>query len=259
MVRINRRASFGFAVAVCIVLGFAARLTGQQESSESEIAPDLRSPTAERYRQRHLSANQKAVDSFYQRNLPPGFVFTYHASNLKITRVAPTYVLQLPPEETHGLAKTALLKLARTRGKKTNCEIQFRVERHDDAALVRQKLKLYKGVLHDIEAAYTRLNLKHLCRGVSLADCSMVKGTAGEAAQEFLATRKILGEKIEVTPLYRIGTLYLYPLRNQCIPDSYDWYVTNETVPLGALLLPLEAAEEVQIILRNMEQLKLWR
>ncbi len=237
-----------------MVVAFSARLTGQGETNPGEKL----SPTAERYRARQLSANEKAIESFYHRNLPPGFRFTYKDANLTISRIAPAFVLQLPPEDTRNLAKAPLLQLARNRGKKIVCALQFRVERHDDVALVRQKLLLFKRARTDIEAAYTRLNLKHLCRGISLAKCSALAGNAGKNAREFMTTRKILGEKIEVTPLYRIGTLYLYPLRNQCVPDGDDWYVTNETVPLGALLLPLEAAEEVQIILRNMEQLKLW-
>ncbi len=160
--------------------------------------------------------------------------------------------------EVSLLSKSALLTLARRVGRKTQCRIEFVAERHDDVAIIRQKIRLYKETRRDIEQAYARLKVRHLCRRQSVQECSLETGKAGEAAKEYLTTRQILIDKLEITPLYRIGTLYLYPKKNQCLPAKNDWYLTNTLVPEGTQLLPLEAREEVGIVLRNLDQLKLW-
>ncbi len=136
--------------------------------------------------------------------------------------------------------------------------MEFLVERHDDIALIRQKVRLFKEIRADIAKAYDRLRLKHVCRGWTALECSLTQGAGRDAALEYLTTRKILAEKLEVTPVYRIGTLYLYPKKNQCVLPAHDWYVTNTLFPENARMLPFEAGEEVEIILRNMLQLTLW-
>lgn len=152
-----------------------------------------------------------------------------------------------------------LLKVARKKGTKTDCKINFLIERHDDTVLVRQKIRLYKEIRRDIEKTYDRLKLRHLCAGLSVTECSIGTGRARDAAQEYLTTRSILADKLEVTPLYRIGTLYLYPKKNQCVLRETDWYVANSLVSESARLFPFEAGEEIDIILRNMRQLQLWQ
>ena len=231
-----------------MVLAIGARLHGQQETS----------PIAERYRKRQLTANERAAESFFRRNLPPGWSFLIEKHAIILTRKAPAYVVLKPTEESRYLAKPALLTYAKNNGALTNCTIAFRSERHDDTAIVRQKVRLFKEIRRDTEAAYDRLRLKFLCGSQSVQHCAIGSGNAAEAAQEYLTTRRILTEKLEVTPLYRIGTLYLYPLKNQCVPEEHDWYMVNSQIPAGALMMPHEAREEIEILLRNIEQLKFW-
>lgn len=138
------------------------------------------------------------------------------------------------------------------------CSIEFLTERHDDAVLVRQSIRQYKTIRADIAAAYAQLNLKHRCAEKTPSECAAEKGDSGDAAREFLRTRKILNQKLAVTPLYRIGTLYLYPKKDQCVLPTLDWYVENAVVKESTRLLPFEAAEEIALIFRNLETLRLW-
>ncbi|MBX3722922.1 MAG: hypothetical protein KF713_13865 [Turneriella sp.] len=213
---------------------------------------------AERERRRKLSANEKAMQAFFERNLPPGWKFTAAEKTLTLTREAPVYLFNIPSDELRILSKPALLTLAKQKGKKTACSMQFKIERHDDIAIVRQRVRLYKEIRADIDKAYNRLNLKHLCRGWTPVECSLTQGQGRKPALEFLATRNILIQKLELTPVYRLGTLYLYPQRNQCVLPQHDWYISNMLFTDTTRLLPLEAGEEIEIILRNMQQLTLW-
>ncbi len=216
------------------------------------------SALAERHRKRKLSANERAVEDFFTRNLPPGWTFQFEDRLLSLERLAPVFILSRTDAEASLLSKAALLALARSSGQRVRCRIEFTAERHDDAALVRQKIRLYQEIRRDVDQAYTRLNLRHLCQSQTVQECSLEMNKKGEAAKEYLVTRQILADKLEITPLYRIGTLYLYPKKNQCVPRNEDWYLTNTQVPENSQFLPLEAHEEAQVVLRNLEQLKLW-
>lgn len=240
-------------------------MAGQVQSSANtpsgkDEVDELRqytSPTAERVRQRRLSANQKAAESFLKRHLPLGWDFTASEKRISLLRIAPVYTLAVAREDYLTASKAVLLTRAKKSGKRHECRLEFHVERHDDAALIRQKLRLYNEIRRDINSTYDRLKLKHLCSGTTVAECKSMKGPAGEAAAEYLTTRQILLEKLEVTPFYRIGTLYLYPLKNQCVTAERDWYFTNIEYPESEAIFPLEAREEIELILRNLEQLKL--
>lgn len=228
------------------------------ESVTAPAAQGKKSALAERHRKRKLSANERALEEFFLRNLPPGWSFTFADRLLSLSRIAPVYILPQSDAEVSLLSKSALLTLARRVGAKTDCRIEFIAERHDDVAIVRQKIRLYKEIRLDIKQAYTRLNLRHLCASITVRECAVGSGSAAEAAREYLTTRQTLLDKLELTPFYRIGTLYLYSKKNQCVPAKNDWYLTNSLVPEGVQFLPLEAREEVEIILRNLDQLKLW-
>jgi len=220
--------------------------------------PQTRPNLAERIRQRHLTANEKALERFFQRSLPPGWVFNGNEKQLTLKRQAPVYLINIPSDEARNLSKGTLLTLAKKNGRKIDCTITFKLERHDDIALVRQKVRLFKEIRKDITRAYERLNLKRLCQGIPAVECSLSTGPARDAAIEFLGTRQILTQKLEITPLYRIGTLYLYPLKDQCVTPRDDWYVTNQLVKETDRIMPFEAGEELEIIFRNLEQVKLW-
>lgn len=189
--------------------------------------------------------------------MPPGWKFSADEKTLSLRRLAPVYLLKVAREDYLTQSKPVLLARAKKEGNKTDCSINFRVERHDDAALVRQKLRLYAGIRHGIEEAYERLALRRHCTNDEIEDCTKKPGVPGEAAKEYLTTRRILAQKLEATPFYRIGTLYLYPLKNQCVTSNLDWYYLNETYPATESFFPLEAREEIEIILRNLQQLKL--
>lgn len=243
-----------------------ALLSGQVQSSpalEEELhsATPARtaSPLAERLRQRQISANVKAAEKFFERNLPPGWLFAVTEQQVALWRIAPVFTMAVPPEDYLVYSKGRLLARAKATGKRHDCRIEFSVERHDDPALMRQKLRLYHEIRRDIDAAYERLHLKRLCAGMELEACAIGQNRAARAAQEFLATRRILLQKLEVTPFYRIGTLYFFPLKNQCVTPEHDWYFTNTEYPAGEDIFPLEAREEIGIILRNLAELKLWQ
>lgn len=234
---------------------------GQAESFANADGPlpaeKPRSAVAERIRQRQLSANARAAERFFERNLPPGWRFSLSETQLELRRLAPVFTLRVQPVDYLTLTKHALLARAKATGKRHNCTIEFKIERHDDNALIRQKLRLYNEIRRDIENTYTRLKLRQRCAGMTLDACAKVPGPTGEAAAEFLATRSILTSKLEITPLYRIGTLYLFPQKNQCVTAELDWYFTNSEYPAGEAIFPLEAREEIEVILKNLEQLKL--
>lgn len=235
--------------AVCIVVPFCATLHSQ---------PQTRPNIAERLRQRKLSANEKALESFFNRNLPPGWVSDFTDKSLTLRRQAPVYLLDIPPIDYRTTSKPAMMVLAKKQGRKIECAIRFVLERHDDIAIVRQRVRLFKEIRADIQKAYDRLNLKHLCSGWTPVECSLTQGRGRDPALEFLTTRQILSEKLEVTPLYRIGTLYLYPQKNQCVHPKFDWYVKNTLIKDTDHILPFEADEEIDLILRNLEQVRLW-
>lgn len=243
-----------------MVLASLSRLPGQPQTIATDGDTQRVSPSvvSERHRKRKLSANERALEEFFLRNLPPGWGFRFEDRLLTVSRTAPVYILPVTDAEVSLLSKAALLTLARRTGKKTDCRIEFIAERHDDVAIIRQKIRLYKEIRRDIEQAYVRLNLRHLCQRQSVQECSIETNKAGDAAKEYLTTRQILIDKLEITPFYRIGTLYIYPKKDQCLPAKNDWYMTNTQVPEGTQFLPLEAREEVEIVLRNLEQLKLW-
>jgi len=250
-----------------MVLASLSRLPGQPQTTSPPAPLSIKwrggeplrgDGVAERHRKRKLSANERALEEFFLRNLPPGWKFQFEGHLLSVMRIAPVFILQQSDAEVSLLSKAALLKLGREKGEKLECRIDFTAERHDDVAIVRQKIRLYKEIRRDIELAYVRLNLRHLCQRQSVQECSLETNKTGEAAKEYLTIRQILIDKLELTPLYRIGTLYLYPKKNQCLPAKNDWYMTNTQVGEGTQFLPLEAREEVEIVLRNLEQLKLW-
>lgn len=220
--------------------------------------PQTRPGLAERVRQRHLSANDKALERFFARNLPLGWKFELQGKSLILGRNAPAYLLNLPTDEYRNLSKYAALTLAKKTGRKIDCSITFRLERHDDLALVRQKVRLFKEIRAAITAAYDQLRLRYVCRHWTPVECSLTHGAGREAALEYLTTRDILTKKLEVTPLYRIGTLYLYPQKDQCVTAAGDWYVTNKLIRETDRILPLEAGEEIEIILKNLEQVRLF-
>ncbi|HMY10813.1 MAG TPA: hypothetical protein PKG67_01365 [Turneriella sp.] len=241
------------------------RVTGQVESShpgpehsasETEILM-RQSPVGERIRQRTLSANVKAAERFFTRHLPAGWKFTTSERQVLLRRVAPVYALAVEPQDYLTSSKSTLLKRAKTSGKRKDCIMEFKVERHDDDALMRQKLRLYKEIRRDTARAFDRLALKRLCGTVTPEACAKLPGQAGTAAQEFMSIRAILEDKLEAVPLYRIGTLYLFPLKHQCVTAKLDWYTINSEYPAGESIFPLEAREEIEVILRNLEQLKL--
>jgi len=215
------------------------------------------STVGERIRQRTLSANVKAAELFFTRHLPPGWKFTASEKQVLLLRVAPVYALAVEPQDYLTHSKATLLQRAKSSGKRKNCTIEFRVERHDDDALMRQKLRLYKEIRRDTSRAFDRLALKRLCGTLTPEACAKLPGPAGEAAQEFVVTRAILEDKLEAVPLYRIGTLYLFPLKHQCVTANLDWYTINSEYPASESLFPLEAREEIEVILRNLEQLQL--
>ncbi|MBV6493750.1 MAG: hypothetical protein LDLANPLL_01773 [Turneriella sp.] len=263
--------NFGFR-KFCIVVSFFFFVYSQPQTNlyantKKQILPIVaqaqpdetyNSPLAERIRESYLSANERALEHFFKKNLPPQWKSIANKTILTLKRKAPVYILPntytVPPLTTNA----GYLALAKKNGRKDTCEIQFRIERHDDVALIRQKVRLYKEIRQDIEKAYERLQLKFLCRGISAVECSISGGKGKNAALEYLRTRGILAQKLEVTPLYRVGTLYLYPLKNQCVTPEHDWYVTNTKLSESDTLLPFEAREEIQIILKNMENIKFW-
>lgn len=198
------------------------------------------------------------MEAFFTRNLPPSWRFRFQDKTLTLTRDAPVYLVDMPTDELRILSKPALLAIAKQRGKKTACGMEFKIERHDDIAIVRQRVRLYKEIRADIDKAYDRLNMKHVCRGWTPVECSLTQGRGREPALEFLTTRNILVQKLEPTPFYRLGTLYLYPQKNQCVLPQLDWYISNMLFSGTTRLLPLEAGEEIEIILRNLQQLTLW-
>ncbi len=241
------------------------RVTGQVESlrpgpedSASETERLMRqSAVGERIRQRTLSANVKAAERFFLRHLPAGWNFTTNEKQILLRRIAPVYTLNLPPEGYLTNSKATILSRAKSSGKRKDCTIEFKVERHDDDALMRQKLRLYKEIRRDTARAFDRLALKRLCGALTPEACAKLPGKAGNAAQEFVTTRAILEEKLEVVPVYRIGTLYLFPLKHQCVTAELDWYTVNREYPADQSIFPLEAREEIEVIFRNMEQLQL--
>lgn len=180
-----------------------------------------------------MGANERALAAFFKRNLPPGWKFSSDGGGLILKRLAPVYVLKISADELQTMGNNRLLAHARKNGRKADCQLEFKIERHDDPALVRQKVRLFKEIRADIERARRK-------------------------PAEFEQTRKILTEKLELTPLYRIGTLYLYPKKNQCIMPRLDWYVINSQIGDDERVMPFEAAEEIEIIYRNLEKLKFW-
>lgn len=247
-----------------MIVSRTAWLPGQVQSSpmtdealqQSSPSP---SPLAERLRQQQISANVKAAEQFFTRNLPPGWRFAVTERQVVLWRIAPIFTLAVPSEDYLLLTKGQLLAKAKTAGKRHDCRIAFAVERHDDPALMRQKLRLYQEIRRDIDAAYDRLRLKYLCSGVELAACAIGENRAAQAAREFLRTRELLTQKLEITPLYRIGTLYFFPQKNQCVTPPHDWYFTNTQYPAGEDIFPFEAREEITIILRNLDEIRLWQ
>lgn len=180
-----------------------------------------------------MGANERALAAFFKRNLPPGWKFSLNTGLLVLRRIAPVYILKISAVELQTMGNSRLLAHAHKNGRKTECQIELKVERHDDPALVRQKVRLFKEVRADIERARQK-------------------------PAEFEKTRKILTEKLEIAPLYRVGTLYLYPRKNQCIMPRLDWYVGNTLIADEERVMPFEAAEEIEIIYRNLDQLKFW-
>ncbi|MFZ5630600.1 MAG: hypothetical protein ACOY5B_15820 [Spirochaetota bacterium] len=209
-------------------------------------------------RLRNLSANARALERFFERNLPPGWQYFADERQVELRRAAPVYTLAVQGEDYLTQSKYTLLNRARQAGKQHACSMQFRVERHDDNALMRQKLRLYQNVRRDIAAAYDRLQLKRHCRGRTLEECRKTPGPAADAVNEYVVTRQILADKLELAPFYRIGTLYLFPQKNQCVTAQLDWYFTNTEYPANEAIFPLEAREEIEVILKNLEQIKLW-
>lgn len=240
------------------------RVTGQVESSrpgpENTSGEDeqllRQSPVGERVRQRTLSANVRAAELFFARNLPEGWKSTTSETRILLRRVAPVYALEVESQDYLTNSKASLLQRAKNSGKRKDCTIEFKIERHDDNALVRQKLRLYKEIRRDTARAFDRLALKRLCSTLAPEACAKLPGPAGKAAQEFVVTRAILEDKLEAVPLYRIGTLYFFPLKHQCVTAKLDWYSINSEYPASESLFPLEAREEIEVILRNLEQLK---
>jgi len=215
------------------------------------------SAVGERFRQRQLSANEKSIEAFFTRQLPPGWAFTANEKILVLRRKAPVYALAVAKEDYLTQSKAVMLARAKKEAKRRDCQISFRVERHDDIAIVRQKLRLYQNVQQAIAEARRRLRVDQRCFKLALEECAQLPGEQGEAASEYLRTRAILAQKSEATPFYRVGTLYLYPLKNQCVTRELDWYFINADFPEGAEIFPIEAREEIQVILRNLGQLKL--
>jgi hypothetical protein len=229
----------------------------EEPASETETLM-RQSAVGERIRQRRLSANVKAAERFFTRHLPAGWNFTASEKRIVLRRSAPVFLLAVEPQEYLTNSKATLLQRAKQSGKRKDCVITFKVERHDDDALMRQKLRLYKEIRRDIALAFERLSLKRLCGTLTPEECAISTGKAGKAAQEFLATRAILEAKLETVPIYRIGTLYLFPQKNQCITAEKDWFTTNSEFPANQSIFPLEAREEIEIILRNFDELRLW-
>lgn len=231
--------------------------TESQESADQTDARMRQSPLGERLRQRSLSANVKAVELFLARHLPVGWKFTASETRLLLRRVAPVYTLEVDPQDYLTNSKASLLQRAKSSGTRKDCTIEFKIERHDDNALVRQKLRLYKEIRRDTARTFDRLALKRLCGTLTPEACARLPGPAGKAAHEFVVTRARLEEKLEAVPLYRIGSLYLFPLKNQCVTAKLDWYSINDKYPASESLFPLEAREEIEVILRNLAQLQL--
>lgn len=204
-----------------------------------------------------MSANEKLSYIFLKRALPLGWDFDVSEKEILLTRKSPVYLLAVAPQDTLTESKAKLLQRAKEEGAKKKCTIRFQVERHDDKVLVLKKLRLYQGIKRSIADAAERLKLRQHCNSLTLTACAQAVGAPGEAAQEFLATQKILIEKLEITPLYRIGTLYLYPLKNQCIPGNLDWYKGNTEFPGTHTIFPLDAQDEVAAIMRNFETILL--
>lgn len=144
------------------------------------------------------------------------------------------YLTEISPLDLRILNNADLLARARREGKKVTCSLHFRVERHDDVALVRQKIRLFQE---------TR---------------ARVKALKPEPKEENLAQKKILTEKLELAPFYRIGTLYLYPEKDQCIPRKLDWYFTSKLLTDTMTIIPFEAREEIEIIHENLRALEFW-
>ena len=113
-------------------------------------------------RQRKLTANEKAAELFFQRNLPPGWVYDGNEQQATLRRLAPVYTLTVPAEDYLTHSKARLLDRARNSGKKHTCEIKIKVERHDDPTRMRQKLRLYENVRRDIVSAWNRLQVSFL-------------------------------------------------------------------------------------------------
>lgn len=171
--------------------------------------------------------------------------------------MAPVFTLQVAAEEYLTNSKHTLLNRARQAGKRHTCLIEMKVERHDDDALVRQKLRLYAETRRAIAKAGRELQRDRRCAGLAPEDCLKVAGAPGDAAREYLTNRSVLSGRLEPVPFYRIGTLYLFPQRNQCVTAQLDWYLSNTEYPANEAIFPLEAREEMEVILKNLEQLKL--
>ncbi|HRP68612.1 MAG TPA: hypothetical protein PLY93_03695 [Turneriella sp.] len=195
---------------------------------------------------------------FFKRNLPFTWRFTSTEKSLTLERNAPVYILSHAHNTEILNTKASLLSYAKKKGHPTVCAIRFRLERHDDIAVVRQKVRLCQEIRQNLENTYNRLNLKFLCRYQTITECSLSSGQGKEAALEYLRTKKIVTEKLEPVPLYRIGTFYLYPLKHQCVTPNHDWYFENTMIGADDILLPYEAQEEIQIILKNIDELRFW-
>jgi len=180
------------------------------------------------------SANEKALSVFFKKILPPGWRYSGSEKEIKLERLAAIFVTEIPPLDLRILSNAQLIERARREGKKTQCTLTFRVERHDDTAIVRQKVRLSQEVRDRVRV----LKL--------------------EPKKEFEATKKILTEKLEAVPFYRIGTLYLYPRQNQCITHALDWYFSNTLVSTTATILPHEAREEIEIIYASLSAIEFW-
>ncbi|MCX7632248.1 MAG: hypothetical protein N2Z22_02815 [Turneriella sp.] len=227
-------------------------------SDLAHLAGQPQTPIAERHRQRTLSANLRAAEKFFSQRLPAGWSYEISEERILLSRAQPVYTLPVARENQRLATKAAILAQAKANGKAKACQLQFKVERHDDNVLVRQKLRLYRDIKTAIQSAHQRLKLRWLCGELTPEECSQKPGRAGENAKEFLAIRQILVQKLEPMPFYRIGTLYLYPLKDQCVLPELDWYFHNEEFPATEEIFPYEARDEIRSLVQAIEELRLW-
>jgi len=160
--------------------------------------------------------------------------------SLTLRRKSVIYLHHFSQEDLKFQPKNLLLSEAKKNGKKMSCVIEFQIERHDDRLPVRERLKEFKRIREQLEILREHFS----------------KRAGGLESDEYQKTRKILIQKLRPAPMYRILQIYLYPQKNQCVTPEEDWFVENQFRGTSAYM-PAETDEEIRLILKNLDQIRL--